>query len=230
MMRLAGTSRKKATEGKANEEKVKNEKVNGEKANEEKVNKAKSAGDSPVEGADGADSRGGENEEDSFENACAADEPESAEPNPAESDPAAAVQKELAAERDKYLRLAAEYDNYRKRSAKEREMMYGEARADVILRLLPIYDNLERALKTECADEAFYKGVEMTMTQMTEIFESIGVMPIPAAGETFDPNRHNAVMTIEDPELGEKIVAEECQRGFMLGERIIRFSTVVVAN
>ena len=136
----------------------------------------------------------------------------------------------LALERDKYLRLAAEYDNYRKRSAKEREMMYGDARADTITRLLPVYDNLERALKMECADEAFYKGVEMTMTQLTEILETMGVKQIPAMGEPFDPNLHNAVLNIEDPELGEKTVAEECQKGFMLGERVIRHSTVVVAN
>ena len=137
---------------------------------------------------------------------------------------------ELAAERDKYLRLAAEYDNYRKRSSKEREMTYSDARADTITRLLPVYDNLERALKMECADEAFFKGVEMTMTGLTEILEGMDVRRIEAVGEPFDPNRHNAVMSIENPELGEKIVAEEFQKGFMLGERVIRFSTVVVAN
>ena len=148
----------------------------------------------------------------------------------ADADPLAALQTELTAERDKCLRLAAEYDNYRKRSVKEREMTYNDARAGVITRMLPVYDNLERALNTECADEAFYKGIEMTMTQLTEILEGLGVTQIPAVGETFDPNRHNAVMTIEDPDLGEKIVAEEYQKGFMLGERVIRFSTVVVAN
>ena len=147
-----------------------------------------------------------------------------------ETDPIAAVQEELAAEREKYLRLAAEYDNYRKRSVKEREMIFGDARADVITRLLPVYDNLERALNTECSDVAFYKGIEMTMTQLADILDGLGVMQIPAVGESFDPNRHNAVMSIEDPELGEKTVAEEYQKGFMLGDRVIRFSTVVVAN
>ena len=140
------------------------------------------------------------------------------------------VKEELAAERDKYLRLFAEYDNYRKRSVKERDMIYKDARADTITRLLPVFDNLERALKAECADEAFYKGVEMTMTQLTEIFESLGVKPIPAIGEMFDPNRHNAVMSIENPELGDNVIAEEFQKGFLLGDRVIRFSTVVVAN
>jgi len=142
----------------------------------------------------------------------------------------AAKKAELAAQRDKYLRLAAEYDNFRKRSMKEREMIYSDARADAITRLLPVYDNLQRALKMECADEAFYKGVEMMMTQLTQILDEMNVKQIPAVGEPFDPNRHNAVMMIENPELGEKIVAEEFQKGFMLGERVIRHSTVVVAN
>ena len=148
----------------------------------------------------------------------------------ADADPIEKAQEELAAERDKYLRLAAEYDNYRKRSVKEREMIYSNARAEAITRMLPVYDNLERALKMECADEAFYKGVEMTMTQLTEILENLGLTAIPAVGEPFDPNRHSAVANIEDPKFGEKIVAEECQRGFMLGDRVIRFSSVVVAN
>jgi len=147
-----------------------------------------------------------------------------------ESKDSEAMQNELAAERDKYLRLAAEYDNFRKRSAKEREMIYTDARTDAISRLLPVYDNLERALKMECADEAYYKGVEMIMTQLTEVLSSMGVKEIPAVGEPFDPNRHNAVMKIEDPELGENIIAEEYQKGFTLADRVIRFSTVVVAN
>ena len=146
------------------------------------------------------------------------------------ADPVDTAQDELAVERDKYLRLAAEYDNYRKRSAKEREVTFKDACADTVTRLLPVYDNLERALKTECSDEAFYKGIELTMTQLTEILETIGVTPIPAVGEPFDPNRHNALMNIVDPKLGEKTVAEEYQKGFTLGDRVIRFSTVVVAN
>ena len=159
---------------------------------------------------------------------------QSAEPE-AEGDPElqsanSDLEKDLAAEREKYLRLAAEYDNFRKRSLKERETTYSDARIDTVARLLPVYDNLERALKMECADEAFYKGVEMTMTQITEIFEGMNIHLIPAQGEQFDPNRHNAVMSIENPELGEKVVAEEFQKGFMLGERVIRHSTVVVAN
>jgi molecular chaperone GrpE len=140
------------------------------------------------------------------------------------------LKEELAAERDKYLRLAAEYDNFRKRNLKERETVYGDARADTITRLLPVYDNLERALRMECADEAFYKGVEMTMTQLTEILGGMGVTKINAVGEPFDPTRHNAITTIENAALGEKIIAEECQKGFMLGGKVIRFASVVVAN
>ena len=147
-----------------------------------------------------------------------------------ESGSAESSQNDLATERDKYLRLAAEYDNFRKRSAKEREMIYSDARTDVITKLLPVYDNLERALKMECADESFYKGVEMIMTQLTETLNDMGVQIISAIGEPFDPNRHNAVMSIADPDLGEGIVAEEYQKGFILGDRVIRFSTVVVAN
>ena len=140
------------------------------------------------------------------------------------------VNDELAVERDKYLRLAAEYKNFRDRSTKERDKIYSDARMDTIAKLLPVYDNLERALKMECTDEAFYKGVEMTMIQLMEIFENMDVKPIPAVGEPFDPNHHNAVMTVENPELGSKIVAEELQKGFMLGDKVIRFSTVIVAN
>jgi len=144
--------------------------------------------------------------------------------------PPAAARAELAAERDRYLRLAAEYDNFRKRSARERDKIYNDARAEAITRLLPVYDNLERAINMECSDEAFFRGVEMTMTQLTEVLEGMNVVQIPAVGEPFDPNRHNAVMTIVNPELGEKVVAEEFQKGFTLGERVIRHSTVVVAN
>jgi len=137
---------------------------------------------------------------------------------------------EEAIDKDRYLRLAAEYDNFRKRSAKEREMIYSDARTDVISKLLPVYDNLERALKTECTDESFYKGIEMIMTQLTETLISVGVEVIPAVGEPFNPNLHNAVMSIVDPTLGEGVIAEEYQKGFILGDRVIRFSTVVVAN
>ncbi|MEL4106815.1 nucleotide exchange factor GrpE [Oscillospiraceae bacterium WX1] len=136
----------------------------------------------------------------------------------------------LKAEKDKYLRLAAEFDNYRKRTIKERESLYNELRAETIVRFLPVYDNLARALTQACADEAFYKGVEMTMTQLREIMQKLGVAEIPAVGETFDPDRHNAVMHIEDAAYQDGEIVEEFEKGFLLGDKVIRFSMVKVAN
>ena len=136
----------------------------------------------------------------------------------------------LAAEKDKYLRLAAEYDNYRKRSQKEKENIYGDAKADTVLQLLPVYDNLERALKADCSDDAFYKGVKMIMDQLMGIFTKLGVEVIQAAGQPFDPALHNAVIHVEDENLGENMVAEEFQKGFTLNGKVIRFAMVKVAN
>ena len=136
----------------------------------------------------------------------------------------------LSAEKDKYLRLAAEYDNYRKRSQKERENVYSDAKADTVLQLLPVYDNLERALKADCSDNAFYKGVEMIMDQLMGIFAKLGVEVIQAAGQPFDPALHNAVIHVEDENLGENMVAEEFQKGFTLNGKVIRFAMVKVAN
>ena len=146
------------------------------------------------------------------------------------SDPAEELTAALDAEKDKFLRLAAEYDNYRKRSIKERESIFNDGRVDTIEKILPVYDNLSRALKQECSDEAFYKGVEMTMTQLREIFEKFGVKEITAVGETFNPEMHNAVMHIQDPQYGDATVIEEFEKGFMLGDKVIRFSMVKVAN
>lgn len=136
----------------------------------------------------------------------------------------------LAAEKDKYLRLAAEYDNYRRRSQKEKENTYSDGKADTVLQLLPVYDNLARALKAECSDPNFYKGVEMTMTQLLGIFEKLGVTPIEAEGQPFDPTEHNAVVHVEDETLGENLVVEEFQKGFKLNDKVIRFAMVKVAN
>ena len=138
---------------------------------------------------------------------------------------------ELAEEKDKLIRLAAEYDNFRKRSQKERENIYTDVRADTLIKILPVYDNLERALKQETADEAYRKGVEMTMTQLRDIMASLGVTEIDAKpGDKFDPDIHNAVMHVEDETQGEGVVVEEFQKGFRLGDKVIRFSVVKVAN
>lgn len=132
--------------------------------------------------------------------------------------------------KDQFLRLAAEYDNYRKRTAKEKEGLWTDAKADTVQAFLPVYDNLERAMKQETADEAYKKGVEMTMNQLKEVFAKLGVTEIEAEGKPFDPNLHNAVMHIEDENLGENTVAQVFQAGFMLGEKVIRFAMVQVAN
>ena len=136
----------------------------------------------------------------------------------------------LAEAADKYLRLAAEYDNYRKRTAKEKDAAWTEAKAQTVAAFLPVFDNLERALKQDTADEAYKKGVEMTMKGLQDALTGLGVEVIPALGETFDPNRHNAVMHCDDEEAGENTIVEVFQQGFMCGEKVIRFSMVKVAN
>ncbi|MDE6281523.1 MAG: nucleotide exchange factor GrpE [Oscillospiraceae bacterium] len=136
----------------------------------------------------------------------------------------------LAEAAEKYLRLAAEYDNYRKRTAKEKEGAWTEAKAQTVAAFLPVYDNLERALKQETTDEAYKKGVEMTMKGLQDALTGLGVEVIPALGETFDPNRHNAVMHVDDEEAGENTIVEVFQQGFICGEKVIRFSMVKVAN
>ncbi len=155
---------------------------------------------------------------------------EDAQPEQTDASQADDFETALAAEKDKFLRLAAEYDNYRKRSIKERESIYNDGRADAIIKFLPVYDNLSRALKQDCGNEAFYKGVEMTMTQLSDILDKLGVKEIPAVGEAFNPEMHNAVMHVEDPEYGDAVVIEEFEKGFMLGDKVIRFSMVKVAN
>ena len=134
------------------------------------------------------------------------------------------------AEHDSYLRLAADYDNFRKRTLKEKEQSYGNGKADAVEKLLPVYDNLERALNQPCADEAYKKGVEMTMTELNNIFTALGVESFGTVGDEFDPNLHNAIMHNEDESLGENVISLVFQKGFRLGEKIIRFAMVQVAN
>ena len=136
----------------------------------------------------------------------------------------------LAAAEDKFLRLAAEYDNYRKRTAKEKESIWTEAKAQTVAAFLPVYDNLERALKQETADEAYKKGVELTMKGLQDAMTKLGVEVIPAMGETFDPNFHNAVMHVDDDAVEENTVVDVFQQGFKCGEKVIRFAMVKVAN
>ena len=142
----------------------------------------------------------------------------------------ARAKKALKDQEDAYLRLAAEYDNFRRRTTKEKSEAYTNAKADAALKFLPVYDNLERALNQGTEDEAFLKGVEMTMTQLLDVLASLDIKPIEAVGQPFDPNLHNAVMHIEDENFGENTVAACFQTGFMMGEKVIRFAMVQVAN
>ena len=136
---------------------------------------------------------------------------------------------ELSAMNDKYLRMIAEYDNFRKRSAKERENVYADAYSDVLEAILPVIDNLERALMF--ADgEALTEGVKMTLKQFEDSMTRLGVTAFGARGEEFDPNIHNAVMQVEDSELGESQVAEVLQKGYKKGDKVIRYAMVKVAN
>ena len=134
------------------------------------------------------------------------------------------------AERDAHLRVAAEYDNFRKRTVKEKEASYGNGKADAVAKMLPVYDNLERALNQETSDAAYKKGVEMTMSELVKIFTSLGVEIFGNVGDEFDPNLHNAVMHIDSEELGENVIAQVFQKGFKIGEKVVRFALVQVAN
>ena len=140
------------------------------------------------------------------------------------------LRQELAEEKDRYLRLAAEYDNFRKRSQKERESLYRDLRAETVGKFLPVYDNLERALNQPTADEAYKKGVEMTMNGLVEIMQKLGVTVFGETGEAFDPSRHNAVMHIEDESLDENVIVEVFQKGFLIEDKVVRFAMVKVAN
>ena len=134
------------------------------------------------------------------------------------------------AERDAHLRVAAEYDNFRKRTLKEKEQSYANGKADAVEKLLPVYDNLERAMNQPTEDAAYKKGVEMTMSQLVSIFAGLGVEIFGNVGDKFDPNIHNAVMHTEDETLGENTISQVFQKGFKLGDKIVRFAMVQVAN
>ena len=134
------------------------------------------------------------------------------------------------AEHDSYLRLAADYDNFRKRTMKEKEQSYGNGKADAIEKLLPVYDNLERALNQPTEDAAYKKGVELTMTQLVGILSGLGVEIFGNVGDEFDPNLHNAIMHTEDAEAAENTITQVFQKGFKMGDKIVRFAMVQVAN
>ena len=134
------------------------------------------------------------------------------------------------AERDAHLRLAAEFDNFRKRTVKEKEASYGNGKADAVAKILPVYDNLERALNQPTEDAAYKKGVELTMTELVKILNGLGVEIFGQIGDAFDPNLHNAVMHIDDESMEENTISQVFQKGFKIGDKVVRFAMVQVAN
>ena len=148
----------------------------------------------------------------------------------AEETPEVNWEEKYNAERDAHLRVAAEFDNFRKRTVKEKEASYGNGRADTLAKLLPVYDNLERAMNQPTQDEAYKKGVELTMNELVKIFTGLGVEIYGETGDSFDPNLHNAVMHTENEELGENVISAVFQKGFKIGDKVIRFAMVQVAN
>lgn len=140
------------------------------------------------------------------------------------------LKKELAEQKDKYLRLMAEYDNYRKRTAKQQLETREAAVGDTVLKIITIFDNFERAAETECSDEKYKAGVEMILKQFKDALDKMNVKIIDPTGEPFDPATANAVNQIEDPELGENVVAQVFEKGVMIGDKVIRYPMVVVAN
>ena len=133
---------------------------------------------------------------------------------------------------DKYMRLYAEYENFRKRSQKEKESLYADAYVDALTQILPILDNLERAAQYggEDKEHPLAKGLELTLKSFAETLEKMGVSEIPALGEHFDPNVHNAVMHVEDESFGDNVVAEVFMKGYIKGDKVLRHSMVKVAN
>ncbi len=143
----------------------------------------------------------------------------------------AELEKELAAAKEAHIRTLAEYDNYRKRTAKEKEGIYGDAKADCMKSLLGVLDNFDRALSVDNSDfESYKKGVEMIYTNFCEILKNLGVEAFGEKGEAFDPNFHNGVMHIKDDSLGENVIAEVFSKGYKLGDRVLRPAMVQVAN
>lgn len=141
------------------------------------------------------------------------------------------LRKELEEQNDKFLRLYAEYDNFRKRSQKEKQDIYSSSKADVIKELLPVIDNFERAAaNSDAGYEDYKKGIEMIFNQLIQILEKSGVESYGKVGDEFDPNFHNAVMIVEDESLGENVIADVFTKGYKLGDRIIREAVVKVAN
>ena len=160
-------------------------------------------------------------------NQAAEETPKEQTPEQPEANP---WEEKYNSEHDARLRLAAEYDNFRKRTSKEKEQSYGNGKADAVTKMLPIYDNLERALNQPTEDAAYKKGVEMTMAELLKILGSLGVEVFGQVGDTFDPNLHNAVMHLDSEAHDENVITQVFQKGFKMGDKIVRFAMVQVAN
>lgn len=137
---------------------------------------------------------------------------------------------ELGETEDRLKRVAAEFDNYKKRSAKEKEMMYNSLLADIISKFLPVVDNLEKALEAKTEDENYKQGIELVLRQFKDVLTASGVKEIETVGKTFDPELHEAVGSVIDENLGEKEIKQEYRKGYMIGNKVIRHSMVIVAN
>mgnify|MGYP003291968056 CR=1 FL=1 len=140
------------------------------------------------------------------------------------------LNKKLLEANDKYLRTVAEYDNFRKRSQKEKEAIFSDSKTDIIGKFLPVIDNFERAASAETDLESYKKGIEMTVNQLLDVFRSLGVEAYGEKGEEFDPNIHNGVMHVDDETLGENVISDVYMKGYKLGDKVIRHATVIVAN
>ena len=153
-----------------------------------------------------------------------------AEPEAEQPDETEALKKQLADLNDKLLRTAAEYDNFRRRSQKEKEAIYTDSKAEIIGKLLPVIDNFERASAAEADPENYRKGIEMTVRQLLDALTAMGVEAYGAAGDPFDPNIHNGVMHVDDDSMEENVVADVFIKGYKMGDKVIRHASVKVAN
>ena len=140
------------------------------------------------------------------------------------------MQEELDNTTDRLKRLMAEFDNFKKRSAKERDLLYNSVLGDIVCKLLPVIDNLEKAVNAETEDINYKQGIDLVLKQYIEVLSSFGVKQIESVGKTFDPELHEAVSMVQDDTLGEKEIKEEFRKGYMIGEKVIRHSMVIVAN
>lgn len=172
-------------------------------------------------------------EEESKLNEAAAEECEAAEENAVSDERDTEIEelnKKLLEANDKLLRTVAEYDNFRKRSQKEKEAIYSDSKSDVIGKLLPVIDNFERATAADADFESYKTGIEMIVNQLFDVFEALGVESFGEVGEEFDPNIHNGIMHVDDESLGENVISQVYAKGYRIGDRIVRHATVIVAN